>query len=221
MLQKTSATTSIFGLSQESYHDAADVNPLGISIWHLHPRVWLPHDFSTFIRFLLVIITLGAGSAVNIYLSTQVLDAQVTQRELATQYQEIQRLNSQIVWEISHHVSIENVQQRSLALGFTPRQEHSYSYATVSEEKLASALEAELQKKTPASASPSEVSQLTLTSPETVDSFAQKAFSVPNEGTTKLVMAQVRPNSQFEEAAPRYFWSSLRSFFYQFTNQNR
>ncbi|MEM7126459.1 MAG: hypothetical protein AAF702_09050 [Chloroflexota bacterium] len=235
MLQKSAASSSIFGLSNGDTPSSPGTNPLDNFVWqNLHPDAWLPNSIHTFIRLFIVIIVIGAGLLVNIYISSQILAAKVTQQELEAQYQEIQRTNSQIVWEISHHSSIEQVQQRSDFLGFIAKPDRSYAVATVTEEKLASLLETKESHGGLATepADPSNESQLTLSTQQQSIKFppittvsmmtsdqlqnSQNRVQKQTNNSTSpnpqvVVMAQVNLDGNLEERASTYFFPAIQS----------
>lgn len=126
-----------FELSNTSKASHPQYNSEGFAFWMLNPVHWLPNSSGGFIRFFIFIIVLAIGSIVHIYLSSQILGAQLTQWELEQEYQAIQRQNAQIAWQIAEYTSLDQIRQRATNIGYTGLLGRSYAVSPISDDTLA------------------------------------------------------------------------------------
>jgi hypothetical protein len=99
----------------------------------LEQWIALPNSLSTFVWLLLGVVLICAGLTLHIVLSMQIYQVGQQVTQLRADYQAVERQNAELVWSITQHSSLAQLQERALALGYeVPQARHYVAIPTVS-----------------------------------------------------------------------------------------
>lgn len=149
MVQKTAAPTGIFELAAKETIATPGATGIGIQQWELSPESWLPNSIGGFARFFIALVILVGGLTVHIYLSAQILEAQVNQQQLVQTHELIQRENAQLVWEITQYSAVNEVRRRAFEIGYTQELDRTYALAPITHQALKAELEIQTVQNNP------------------------------------------------------------------------
>jgi hypothetical protein len=101
---------------------------LGLAQWIASLDRWapLPATAQGFFLYSLGLIFLVLVAVSHVYLSAQILQAEVQLKELQDQYALVDQQNSELIWQIARETDLVRLQKRIDALGYIPAAEHRY-----------------------------------------------------------------------------------------------
>ena len=114
-------------------------------------RLLQPMDRTTFLWWLAVLVVCAAGASLHIWTSIQMAENGEQLAAIRAEYGHQERLNAELMWQISQHTALPQVQARATEMGFEQVYNNIYIDG-VHPEAVATALTGRLPRREPLSA---------------------------------------------------------------------
>ncbi len=124
MLQRSSLPSTVSADAVESWRNTLD-RP---SLQSLRHTLQLPTTWQQYALLLTVLMLIIVGMTMHILLTVQIAEAEYQVRLLQTQYERVERQNSELVYQISTHSSLAELATAASAQGYKPTMSRTYIY---------------------------------------------------------------------------------------------
>lgn len=117
---------AVAGVSMNNAQSSASLLRLARLIAQLDRSVPLPSTAQGFFLYSLGLLFLVLVGVSHVYLSAQILQAEVQLRELKNVHGLIEQQNSELVWQIARETDLARLQSKLVALGYVPASDIRY-----------------------------------------------------------------------------------------------
>ncbi len=87
---------------------------------------WLPNSAHAFVLYVAGLTLIFAGLFIHVFLSAQILEAQVKLTQLKSEQALLERQNGELIWQIARETNLGRLQQRIVAQGYVPVTDRQY-----------------------------------------------------------------------------------------------
>ncbi|MBK8047381.1 MAG: hypothetical protein IPK16_09840 [Anaerolineales bacterium] len=124
MLQRSSLPSTGSADTVDAWRSAIDRPGLQA----LRHTLQLPTTWQQYVLLLVTLLLILAGMSMHILLTVQIAEAEYQVYLLKTQYEQIERQNSELIYQISMHSSLEQMASAAQFQGYKPAMSRTYIY---------------------------------------------------------------------------------------------